>query len=95
MSEIIIATSDTLDGYRISSYLGLIASREFMLDSCLSNERHIDGFHSALKSAETRLRESAASAGANAVIGVRSEYFKNCGGTIVVLTGTAVSIEKL
>lgn len=95
MADTLIATSDVIDGCRVKSYLGLIASRAFMLDACLSNKKFLDDFQSTVKSAETDLKKSACSIGANAVVGVKTEYFKNCGGTILVLTGTAVILESL
>ncbi len=79
----IATTTETIDGYRISEYLGIVESRD-----SLYNRFRVDVLIDSLKN------EAITKHNANAVIGIR---FLKIGASLsesIMAYGTAVKIEK-
>lgn len=95
MNKITITTTNSIDGYKIKNYLGVVCGRKFVDEIMITTdkERFHDETRSALNTAEQQLKDEAARLGANAVIGVSIQFAKARAATLIVMTGTAVEIE--
>lgn len=87
MEDIIVTTTDNLDGYKIQTYIGLVVGEVvlgmgFVRDWLASVKDklggRVHGFEDALKDAERdavfKMVERAKNTGANAVIGIRFNH---------------------
>lgn len=95
MNKIIITTTNSIDGYKIKNYFGVVCGRKFVDEITLTTDKEKchDESRSALNAAEQQLKDEAARMGANAVIGVSVQFAKARAATLIVMTGTAVEIE--
>lgn len=108
-SSLIVTTTPAVDGYRIDEYLG-VESVEYVLGTGLFSEvatgvqdvfgGRSTGFEKKLAEAKTdamrSIRAKAATAGANAIVGVDLDYVTFSSNRVaLVVSGTFVKVSKL
>lgn len=106
--SIIITTTPGIDGKRISAYHGVVTGEAILganiFKDFFAGIRDIVGGRSAAYEGELRkarqialeeMRQSAAEAGANAVVGTDIDYETVAGGSMLMVSvsGTAVTVE--
>jgi len=109
LSDIILTTTNNLEGYEILEYLG-IESVELVMGTGIISEvvsdlsdligersgQFEDKMANAKKNALTRLRKKAFDSGGNAVIGIELDYPVYSGNKMgVVVYGTVVKTKKI
>ena len=104
-ANILVSTTSTLEGKRITRYLGIVtgeASAEVSLVSDKPVTSFSDAYHKVIPNVrDTALRgamRGAEQSGANAIIGTKIDYIIHGSGkgmVLVSVTGTAVVIEDL
>lgn len=95
-----MTTTDSFEGYAIEEYLGTVFGTDIYLvgglvGGGLANQEELYG--SAFKTAKEKMFEKARKIGANAIVGIETQ-FAGCGTTahmILTVTGTAVKIKKI
>lgn len=95
---IIITTSDTIQNHQIKEYLGLVSSRNWVLNANIQldikkKEKNLDNYRQFILECEETLQIEAKEKGGNAVIGVTLNCAKDAFGWIMTMYGTAVRIE--
>lgn len=99
-SNVIITTGHNIEGYRIQEYHGIIYSKQTFSDLFFYQEKlkQEGSFNEELAKASEKLKKMAKDKGANAVIGVSTEFY-NTGSAalgqklmICILSGTAVTV---
>ena len=94
----LITTTANIEGKSIHSYLGIVSGTDIYLvggvfGGGLANQENL--YSAALSNAITKMKQKAANMGANAIVGI-STNFTSPGGLnnmIVVVTGTAVIVK--
>ncbi len=106
---VLIVTTPTLEGKRITRYLGMVtgeASAEVTLVSAAASDKPVAGFADAYHKAIPSVRDNALRGamqgaehvGANAIVGTSVNYIIHGSGkgmVLVSVTGTAVVIEDI
>ena len=95
-----MTTTDSFEGYTIEEYLGTVFGTDIYLvgglvGGGLTNQENLYG--SAFQTAKNKMFEKAREIGANAIVGIETQ-FTGCGTTanmILTVTGTAVKIKKI
>lgn len=97
MNNIIITTTDQIEGHSIKQYIGLVSSRGSVAtaytNADFSKEKNLSGYRNLIQSMEEGIRKEALAKGANAVVGVKFKMDQRTGGTFLFGFGTAVIIE--
>lgn len=97
-----VTNSDNIPGYKIIKSHGIVTARRLYSDVLLYGDKERDEvmWENAYEGLLQKLESNANKRGGNAVISVNSNILQHIRGTIsgmiaVVLTGTAVSVEKI
>lgn len=98
--ELITTTTGTLDGYKITNYIGTVTGTAIylvggMLGGGMANQEKL--FGGAYQSSLTKMKTKAQEMNADAIIGLTVNFTgaANTGSVIVALVGTAVKIQKI
>ena len=105
-SQVLLCTTDTLEGFRITRYWGLVHGNatwtptvgDAFAEAAFGGEdaSHVERSDSLRLRATGRLSELALRMGGNAVLGLRYEISDPLGrGAHVLCYGTAVSVERI
>lgn len=84
----IISTSLTIEGRKITAYLGVVSGAQVMVMAA-GNKGVQRGWQTGIEGATEIMRQQAEELGADAVIAARFEPF----GTSICATGTAVKLD--
>ena len=94
----ILTTTASVEGKRIKKYLGVVTGTDIylvggILGGGLANQENL--FGAAYQKACSKMEEKAKQKHANAVVGIQTQVLSpgNLNNIIVVVTGTAVSLE--
>lgn len=97
-----VTNSDNIPGYKIIKSHGIVTARRLYSDVLLYGDKERDEmmWENAYEGLLQKLESNANKRGGNAVISVSSNILQHIRGTVsgtiaVVLTGTAVSVEKI
>jgi uncharacterized protein YbjQ (UPF0145 family) len=96
--RILTVTTPAVEGRRIEAYLGLVSGAAFLPDVRVEDFTAKPGKEAELRQARTtaleKLKREAAALGAEAVVGITSSLAFGSPGIGIVLTGTAVRLQK-
>ena len=104
-ANIIVSTTPTLEGRRITRYIGIVTG-EASAEVSLVSDKPITSFSDAYHKVIPNVRDNALhgamrgaeQSGANAIVGTRIDYIIHGSGkgmVLVYVTGTAVVVEDL
>ena len=96
----IITTTESINGYNIVEYKGIVSGTDIylvggLLGGGLANQENL--YANAIIRETKNLKNNAIAMGANGVVGIQNILVSpgNLNSIIVVVTGTAVKIEKV
>lgn len=94
----VITTTESVTGYRIKEYLGLVFGSDIylvggLMGGGMGNQENLFGY--AFAKAQEHLIEKAKAMGADAIVGIKQSYTSpgSLNNMVLILTGTAVKLE--
>lgn len=92
-----VTSGFNVEGFKIVKYCDFVTSRQIFsgISFVKRNDKSDDAWNLAVNSGLDELKEKTQALGANAVIGLRLECVEDSPLVILVLTGTAVTIEPI
>ena len=105
MSDLLLTTGDSFEGYEIVEYLGIVSGEAILgsnfikgITASMTNvsEQDMAKVEKAREDAEKRLTKAAMKKNADAILGVQTIYTTFEGGSFgAIITGTAVTLREL